>query len=107
MLHFSPTARRQIELIRGEYNSAFPDDPPVLLFIGIGRFVPKQGAQGSETIGLGFFQRSEATNARLAAATESGGLRYLLVNPERERKRFVNALLNYSDERSFFLEPAE
>jgi hypothetical protein len=56
-----------------------------------------------ETIGVGFFQRSEINDTRLSGTRESAGLRYLLVNPESQRQRFETATLNYSEERAFFL----
>lgn len=98
----------QMNFIRGEYLSHFPDDPPVLAGIATGQRLTGEGAGQSQVI-IGFWRRSEVSDRawKEEAIIEVAGLKIVFNVLRQYRPMFSDAAIDYSPEHAFSLRPME
>lgn len=100
---FSRAAIRQIELIRRQYQSASPDDPPVMAGVNLARQLFADGTTGTPQVIVAFWRRSEFREEARRLVQRVSGIELILPIPADEIPLFDGKEIDYSADLAFFL----
>jgi hypothetical protein len=96
----SPAAKREIEIIRQQWNAKF-SDPAAVLMVGWGLFHDDSG-RGSENVVVSFYAKSQLPEIAHGIQTVSGIEVVFFTTPQHHSK-FEGKIVDYAIDRGFFL----
>ena len=96
----SENAKRQIEMMRTDWNSKFPD-AAVVLWIAWGKYSNLDGQSRSGVV-ISFYTESEMSDIS-HSVIEVSGLKVFLFLTDTDMQRFQNKIIDFSPQKWFYL----